>query len=221
MLEHLNRVNEFKIYSVYDEEFKEYGKVLEMGNLSSIVDYLNESTSIPEKGNIYKASDEGLEALPLSKELQCKIFGGMDTQVGYCNGNNSFLNAFEYHKSSEVNISSTGMVLFLGKVQNIKNNFYDTRDVKVFYIPQAVAIEVYATTLHFAPSKIYKKGFKCLVALPRGTNTPLNSIDISGVGETRLLFMKNKWLLTHEDREDLIEKGAFNGLLGKNLKCKY
>lgn len=221
MLKYLNEVNEFKIYSIYDEEFREYGRVLDIGNVSPIVDYLNENTTIPLSLNMYKASDEGLEALPLSKEMQCNIFGGIDIQVGYCNGNNSYLNAFEYHKSSEVNISSTGMVLFLGKVWDIKNNYYNTDYVKVFYVPESIAIEIYATTLHFAPSKINGKGFKCLVALPRGTNTPLNNIDTNALGENRLLFMKNKWLLAHGDKKELIEKGAFKGLVGKNLECKY
>ena len=47
----------------------------------------------------------------------------MPIQIGYCNGPNSTLNGLEYHKSSEINIAITDMVLLLGKVQEVENNF--------------------------------------------------------------------------------------------------
>ena len=52
MLEHLNKVNDVKIYSVFDAEFKPYGRVVNGYDFSALVDYMKTSTPIPEQSNI-------------------------------------------------------------------------------------------------------------------------------------------------------------------------
>lgn len=74
--------------------------------------------------------------------------------------------------------------------------------------------------MHFAPCKVNDDGFKCVVILPKGTNTPIIKQG-EGVGEERLLFMKNKWIIAHGDRQDLINRGAHRGLIGINYELKY
>ena len=71
---------------------------------------------------------------------------------------------------------------------------------------------MYATTLHYAPCNQGEDGFKCVVILPKGTNTDID-FSLHG-GEDRLMTAKNKWLIAHEDAK--IE-GAFNGLQGENV----
>ena len=74
-------------------------------------------------------------------------------------------------------------------------------------------IEVYATTLHYAPCNVEDCGFRAVVVLPEGTNTEIET-GHSDTPEDRLLFARNKWLIAHPDAG--IE-GAWNGLKGANL----
>ena len=80
-------------------------------------------------------------------------------------------------------------------------------------VPAGTGIEVYATTLHYAPCHVNKSGFQCVVVLPRGTNTEID-FPMPKDGEDGLMTAKNKWLIAHEDAK--IE-GAFNGLKGENI----
>lgn len=219
MLEELNKKNQFKIYSIFDDEFKDYGRVLDDYDFSEIIKYMDENTSVPSEGNIYVASCEDMEALKIKYKVQESIYGFMDIQIGYCNGNNSRLNALEYHKGSEVNVAVTDLVLFLARVFDMDGLNLDTKNIKAFYVPKGMAVEIYSTTMHFAPCKVRDEGFKCVVILPKGTNTPIIK-EGEGVNEERLLFMKNKWIIAHKDRQDLIDLGVYKGLLGINYELK-
>ena len=53
-------------------------------------------------------------------------------QIGYCNGSNVKLNALEYHRSSEIDIAVTDLILLLGCQQDIKEDTYDTALVEAF-----------------------------------------------------------------------------------------
>ena len=123
-------------------------------------------------------------------------------------------NALEYHRSSEINVACTDLILLLGREQDIEpDGRYDTAKVMAFRVPAGTVIEVYATSLHYAPCGIDGAKFRCVVVLPRGTNLDLEHKP-TGEGEDRLLFARNKWLIAHPDAK--IE-GAFNGLYGENL----
>ena len=147
-------------------------------------------------------------------ELQNKGYGGLPSEIGYCNGHNKKLNGLEYHRNSEINVAVTDLVLLIGHQQDIEKDFtYDTSKVEAFLVPAGTGIEVYATTLHYAPCHVNEAGFQCVVVLPKGTNTEL-TFDTAAEGEDKLLTAKNKWLIAHE--EAAIE-GAFNGLKGENV----
>ena len=80
-------------------------------------------------------------------------------------------------------------------------------------------IEVYATTLHYAPCNADENGFKCVVVLPKGTNHEIeNQPEVFG-GDSKLLFAKNKWLVAHPD-SGLDKDGAFIELKAENLSLK-
>ena len=200
-----------KIQNVADASFRKYGKVLEGYDFSALLKEMKH-TPVPDDV-VYVPSVEELEALDVAKVLQNKGFGGIPIEIGYCNGHNEKLNGLEYHRSSEINIAVTDMILLLGKQQDIESDdTYDTAKVKAFFVPAGTVIEVYATTLHYAPCGVDKKGFRCVVVLPKGTNYPIEQPHL--LKEVKLLAASNKWLLAHEEAKIA---GAFNGLKGENI----
>lgn len=220
MLERLNSVNDVKIYSVNDPIFSKYGRIIDGFGFTPWIKYMLKNTPIPESGNIYVPSDGGLEKSEIFKDVESVIYGGMPIQAGYCNGRNSTYNGFEYHKCSEINIAVTDFVLVLGLTSQITDNKFYVGNEKVFYIPQGTAIEMYQTTLHLSPCRVSDDGFKDIVVLARGTNTPLEAKKQIGA-ESELLLQKNKWVIAHRDREPLIKQGAYPGLIGENKEIKY
>ncbi len=221
MINHLNKVNDIKIYSVFDDEFKPYGRVVKGYNFTELCDYMLTETSIPESGNVYYPSIEAMENMPVFDEVQNMLYGGMPIQIGYCNGRNTTYNGFEYHKGSEINVAVTDFMLVLGHTWQIEDNKFFVGNEKVFFVPQGTAVEMYQTTLHLSPCRTCDDGFKDIVILPRGTNTPLDKKCVSGDPESVLLLQKNKWVLAHKDREPLVRQGAHIGLIGENKELKY
>lgn len=206
--------DQIELYNITDNQFRKYGRVIEGYNCTELIKKMEE-TPLP-KDVVYVPSDPSLEALELFAELQNREFGGLPIQLGYCNGNNVLLNAVEYHRTSEINVAATDLILLLGSQQNIDPNqyTYDTALIEAFLVPAGTMVEVYATTLHYAPCNMGDGGFRCVVILPRGTNLPLDTKQDQL--EDRLLFAKNKWLIAHPET-DLGQQGAFVGLVGKNI----
>ena len=205
------------INKVTDSKFKKYGRILENYDCSEIIEKMK-NTPLPNDV-IYEPSIKELEELKINEDLMEREFGGLPIQIGYCNGNNYILNAVEYHRSSEINIAVTDLILLIGSQQDINDDFsYDTSKIEAFLVPAGTIIEVYATTLHYAPCNADESGFRCVVVLPKDTNLPLEK-DIKKWGEDALLFAKNKWLIGHKDT-DLGEQGASIGLVGENISLK-
>ena len=201
-----------KIQKVTDPAFRKYGQVLEGYDFTGLIKEMKH-TPVPEDV-IYVPSVEELEALDIMKDLQNKGYGGLPVQIGYCNGHNKKLNAVEYHRNSEINVAVTDIVLLIGHQQDIEpDHTYDTSKIEAFLVPAGTGIEVYATTLHYAPCHVNEGGFQCVVVLPKGTNTDL-TFQTEKTGEDSLMTAKNKWLIAHEDAKIA---GTFNGLKGENI----
>lgn len=221
MLEHLNAVNGVKIYSVFDDEFKSYGRVYNGFDLSELVGYMENETDVPESGNIYVASVEAMENTVIYDIIRKTVYGSMPIQIGYCNGKNTTYNGFEYHKCSEINIAVTDFMLVLGHVWQIEDNKFFVGNEKVFFVPKGTMLEMYQTTLHLSPCAVSDDGFKDIVILTKGTNTPLDYAKRIVTVEDKLLLQKNKWVIAHKDREPLVRQGAHVGLIGENKELKY
>lgn len=216
MLDTLKLKNpDIKLYSVNSEEFKTFGRVITGLDTSEIIKAA-EKISRPAEGSAYTPSEESFEKLPTAKEIENKFFGTLPSQIGYCHGHNSLLNAAEWHMSSEINIAVTSLVLILGHIWDIENGKTDSSKFKAFYLPAGTVAEVYSTTLHFCPCEVEKGGFGCIVGLPLGTNTPLETET-----SDTLLFRKNKWLIAHNDNKALISRGVLPGISGENFKINY
>ena len=203
-----------ELINVCSPEFRPYGRVITGYDVDGLMKAM-ESTPLPEDV-VYVASVPELEALPIGAELSDGIYGQMEIQLGYCNGHNKKLNALEYHRDSEVNLAVTDLVLLLGRQQDIEEDFtYDTSKVKAFLVPAGTLVEVYATTLHYATCQTEDSGFRCVVVLPRGTNTDLDHKPQVKCGEEKLITARNKWLIGHE--EGGLDGGAWIGLKGENI----
>ena len=216
MLEILKKKNpELKFYSIYDEEFNAFGRVIGDIDTTEIVK-VGEKISLPETGVKYVPSEAEFEKLPIADEIKNELFGTLPSQIGYCWGHSSFLNATEWHTSSEINIAITPLVLILGHRYDIKDNKISSEKFTAFYVPKGAIIECYATTLHYCPCQVSDEGFRCVVGLPKGTNTPLEDVL-----HDKLVSAKNKWIICHEENKSAIDKGITPGITGENFEIKY
>lgn len=200
------------IQTVTDPAFALYGQVVHLPYQEELEQALVQKTTIPAVNNQYVRDDSALLPEPGKKEIARLIYGEQPIEVGYCNGNSDRINAFEFHNCSEVNLAATDLILFLAHRKDLHDNTISTHHAQAFLVPKGTAIEVYPTTLHFAPCRVWNTGFKCLVILTDQTNTDL----ADGRDTDDLLFQFNKWLVTHPDNQRMVDKDAVVGLTGEN-----
>ena len=203
-------------YSVYDPEFKPYGQIVDgmADTVQEILDVLKDAPQGP--GVDYVPEYEPLQELPAMVEISEHCYGGMPVQLGWCNGHNTRLNCLEYHRDSEFNLGTENFILLLAKQSDIVDGVLDTAKVKAFWAPAGTLVEVYATTLHYAPCHMdAAKGFRVMVALPKLTNTDKPDIAPK-TSEDQLLWARNKWLLAHAESSEA-KQGAAVRLEGVNL----
>lgn len=216
MLENLKKLNpDIKLYDVDSPEFSTFGRLIKNIDVTEIISTAKQIENL-ENGSSYLPTVEAFEKLDIAKTIKNEFFGSMPAQVGYCWGHSNFLNATEWHTSSEINIAVTPLVLILGHIWDIKDDKIDSLSFKAFYLPAGTAVEIYATSLHFCPCEVEKSGFGCVVGLPQGTNTNLEITP-----ENKMLFRKNKWILAHIENETLINRGVVAGITGTNYEIKY
>ena len=207
----------FAIHECGDDRFARYGSIIKGIDPAAYRNAtFNQQQS--ESGVTYVASISKLENLPVTSIIGALIFGELPVQAGCVRGFNRTLNALEYHKSIEVNVAVTDMILLLAHTDDIVDGHISYNRVELFYIPAGTTVEIRPTTLHFAPVQVEESGFCVIVILPRGTNLPLDGGLPSGntAGEERLLFMKNKWLIASEGSPQA-ERGGYVGLDGKRI----
>lgn len=206
------------IFSVTDPSFQEYGQIVDGYDKEELLAFLRDEIEIPD-GMAYVPKDERLMRLSIAGDISERFYGGMPAALGWVCGHNTKLNCLEYHRDSELNMGTEDFILLLGRRTQIEDDgMFDTENVKAFRIPAGVMIEIYATTLHYAPCQADDHGFRVFAALPDGSNT--DKPDIVPVNaEDRLLFARNKWLLAHPDSQEAAA-GAYAGLKGMNIDIK-
>lgn len=208
-----------KIQSVFDKSFAPYGKVIKGFDTAALEAKMLEMPC-PDGAVVYVPSVAELEALDIMKDFTEQLYGGMPIQIGYCNGDNHVMNCLEYHRDSELNLAVTDLILLLGLEGDIdfEKYEYDTAKVEAFLCPKGTLVEVYGTALHYAPINAGGK-FRCVVVLPKGTNTDL-TFKPDPNGESRLLTATNKWLLAHAEAPEA-KNGAVVALKGENPVVNY
>ena len=206
-----------EILPVSDPAFAEYGAVwgdADAALTGAIVEALADKTPLPD-GVGYVPEDPAIQDLPAAAELAPALFGGLAVEFGWCNGHNVKLNCLEYHRTSEFNLGVGDFVLLLARQSDIVDGKLDTARVKAFRVPAGVLVEVFATTLHYAPCQVSDDGFKVLVALPKGTNLERPKLA-AAAGDADLLWAANKWLLAHPESSEAAA-GAPVRLTGPNI----
>ena len=203
------------IKDVSAPEFAPYGKVVDGYELSPLLDALGK-LPMPDDSVVYIPGEPTLEALPVKNEIANGFFGGMPVQIGYCGGHNKKLNCLEYHRDSELIVTVGDIVLLVAKLEDVRDFILDTSLVEAFFVPAGRAVQLYETTLHYAPcSAPGGDGFRVAVVLPLGTNTDKPEIVVRNT-EDKLLWARNKWLIAHPESPEATE-GANVGLTGENI----
>ena len=142
-----------KIYSVYAQEFKPYGKILQNYDTQPLISAMR-TISMPESGTVYEPSISALEKSGIFDAMQDRAYGGMPIQIGMCWGYNTKLNCLEYHRDSEVNVGETDFVLLLAKEDEIEHGKLDTAKVKAFRVPAGVAVALGGCDKHARAIKV-------------------------------------------------------------------
>lgn len=213
---------ELNIKSVFDESFTPYGKPISLKTQKALINFLDKDTLIPEKGNIYIPSVEEWEKENIVEELS--PYFKKEVQIGYCNGQNTHLNALEWHNCDEINVYATDAVLFLATIEDLDENFIlDESKIKSFFVPKNTSILLYNTTLHYSPCKVNPSGFKAIIVLEKDTNTDIDkeSKQLLEKSEDRyksLILKKNKYIICHKDATTLTLQNVKVGIKGQNLK---
>ena len=204
------------LYSVFDPAFRAYGQVV-TGLDGAVAELLRVLKDAPQgRGVDYVPEYAPLQELPAMAEISEHCYGGMPVQLGWCNGYNTKLNCLEYHRDSEFDLGTEDFILLLARRDECERGMLDTAKVKAFRVPAGVLVEIYATTLHYAPCHCDgQKGFRVMVALPRGTNGDRPAIAVKSP-EDELLWARNKWLLAHPESSEAAN-GAYIGLTGENI----
>ena len=211
-----------KIVEIQSEAFKAYGKVIDTAAVSlegrqSLITYFQTKTEAPKEGNVYVADERPIHDLPVAAEIQ-QVVDYDDLQFGYCHGNSTQINALEWHDCQELVLAVTDCVLYLGHpddlVEERGNLNLETDCLLAVKLSEGDVVVLHPKVMHFAPTKVTEQAYRTMIVLEKGTNSPL---DHPG---DHHLFMTNKWLIAHPDRQDLVDKGAWPGLRGKNYDWK-
>ncbi|MDD3163184.1 MAG: DUF4867 family protein [Sphaerochaetaceae bacterium] len=218
ILEKLRKANPLtQIHQITDPSFSEYGRVLDPSPYTALAALADRTTKALDH-NVYEADVKAFH-LPDAMSAATTLFGGTAVEIGYCNGQNHTMNGLEYHKSPELTIAVTDLVLFLAKQRFFQDfDSIDSSCAEAFYVPRGSAFALHPEILHLAPCCVFSSGFKAIIVLPLGTNTELyfsfkpESYD----PESAILFKTNKWMIAHRDRIQLTSQGVHAGLLGEN-----
>lgn len=204
-----------EIKSIFDQEFASYGRIHEGYDLGGLVAAMG-NIPLPDEGTAYQPAIPMLESQGVFRQFERNAYGGMPIQIGMCWGRNTKLNCLEYHRDSEFNVGTDDFILLLAKKEEIIDGTLNTAKVKAFHVPAGTLVEVYSTTLHYAPCHVDSAmGFRVAVILPRGTNTEKPEVA-PNCGDSKLLWARNKWLLAHADSDE-VKQGAIVALTGENI----
>lgn len=217
-MEELRKYNpELEIHSVEEPLFARYGTLHPTVRLPEMSRFLTAVERTQEE--YYVPCEARLMALPEAEQFY-DLFGQLPCQIGWYYGYNTRLNAVEYHKCSEILYELEPCVLILGLQWEIQDGCLDTGTMKLFYVPANTCVELYATTLHYAPCRAGAMPVLQIVAQVKDTNTPLSkSVEIKEP-EDRYLLERNKWVLVHPEAAAGFAANAWIGLTGTNISIQ-
>jgi hypothetical protein len=203
------------IFSCEDPRFRLFGKIIKNIDFTDAIEYAKKNCK-PGDEVSYKGSIDDLEKLDIKKDIENNFYGEMPCQIGWCIGKNNKMNAMEWHRGSELIMAVTDLMLILGKIYDIADNTYNSTLAEACFVPAGTALELYSTTMHFAPINVTAEGFISLITLPKETNTPLKE----KTSKDPCLFQKNKWIIAHKSSKPAAN-GAHMGIIGDNVSLNF
>lgn len=204
-----------RIYTINDPEFQNYGQIVDSIDTESLLAEMKKINN-PKHGFDYVTSITASEKSKAYDDLLGGPYGYMPIQIGLCYGKNLMLNGLEYHHCSEMQIGESDFFIMTAKREEIVDGKIDSSKVKIFRIPAGIWIELYATTLQYAPCYVdEEKGFKVAIVLLKGTNEPINEDSLAPRTHPQLSAI-NKWVLAHPDSKEA-KNGSYIGIQGVNL----
>lgn len=208
------------IKTITSRAFGRYGRIVTHA-MADDLRQAAEAVPMPPAGTQYERSILALEQTEGYGRLIRTYAGGQPFQAGLVWGYNTKLNALEYHRASELILAVTDLVLLLGDRRDLVDLTYDSALIEAFFVPAGESVELYATTLHYAPCQTSDAGYKAIIMLPRETNAPpeSNKAGLPDVAdeEHQLYFARDKWLIAHPDTNEARRGGAYAGIVGRNL----
>jgi hypothetical protein len=206
------------IIPVTDPSFDRYGRILTGIQVEGLIKAVKDYVKMPDGNVVYEASIPQLEEdKALIEAIEQKVYGEMPIQIGLCYGWNTKLNGVEYHKGNETIVAVTDIILLLGDYRDVKFGdriTYDTSLIEAYYVEARTVVELYTSSLHYAPVHVSEEtGFIAVIILPRGTNEELE-FPVERTGENILLTAVNKWLIVHPD----VASTGYVGLNGENTE---
>lgn len=211
-----------KIRNIADRRFRKFGTVIKGIDVSSLVDW---AKTVPVTDQVeYVPSVPEAEALEASRKIRRLVYGGMPVEVGYCAGRNRKADTLEYHRSEEVNIAASDLIVVVGSRADMDSaGSFDLARAEAYFVPEGTVYLFYSSTLHYAPCSVKADGFCSVVILPEGTNTelPERRTDRFATEEDCMLSMKNKWVLTHPLSGEAYYPGLKGDIIEIGEEAKY
>lgn len=218
LLDMLRKENpDLVIKSVSDPEFATFGTVHPHIRVPQMREHLYSTRQMPAE-EVYEPCADDLMDMEEAIFFKQFAYGETACQIGYYSGFGSKLNALEYHKCSEMLVEFEPCVLILGHIWDVKDYTIEAAKLELFYVPADTCVEVYATSLHFAPCMATAAGVRQVVCQTATTNTDLHHPErMTEDGENRMLLQRNKWVLIHPEAAANFGPNAVQGILGKNI----
>ena len=111
-----------KIQNINDASYKRFGKVVKDIDLSDLI----AAMEAPHAQTMWSMwhQRQHLRQPRAQRSFRKFYYGKLPIQVGYCNGHNSLLNALEYHRCGEVNVAVTDLIVLVGSLVDVADDFY-------------------------------------------------------------------------------------------------
>ena len=218
----LNELNpDIDLLSIEDTSFLRYGRVHHDRPVDDLLASLDRRPGIG--AGVLRSVNEQHDACPAElASMVREIFGSAELQVESVQGRNTRLDALEYHKSVEVVVAGTDMVVLMGLVCDIvwPAGTFDVSRTRGFYVPRGTVYEVFPWCLHGTPVHVHEaEGFCCIVIQPKGAHAAIDFIPDMG-GEGKLMRGRNTWLISYADEAGSAGTSTHRGLKGRTIELK-
>jgi len=221
-LKKLNELNpDIDILSIEDSSFLRYGRVHHGCCVDVLLGALDGGAEVGDGVTRTEMNGAATRPAELASFLR-EVFGPVELQMECVWGRNTRLSALEYHKSAEVAVAGTDMIVLLGLVCDISwpAGTFDVSRTRAFFIPRGTVYEISPWCLHHYPVHVYEsEGFRCLVILPHGAHAPIDFIP-QPEGEGKLMQGRNTWLIAHPEDPGSQGTSAHLGLKGRTMDLR-